>query len=62
MNFLQIIKNKNLIIVTALFLVAFGSRMWGITKQFEVWDESTVVRYGEQYLSFWKAGDFSEES
>ena len=62
MNFLQIIKNKNLIIIAVLFLVAFGSRMSGITKQFEVWDESTVVRYGEQYLNFWTNGDFSKKS
>lgn len=50
------------LIPVIIFFVAFGYRLWGITNQFEVWDESTVVRYGEEYLNFIKQGDFSKES
>ncbi|PJA40766.1 hypothetical protein CO178_01585, partial [candidate division WWE3 bacterium CG_4_9_14_3_um_filter_34_6] len=36
--------------------------MWEITKQFEVWDETAVVRVGEIYLDAMKNGDFSKDT
>lgn len=56
------IKNKILITIILLFSISFLFRMWGITKQFEVWDETAVIRYGEQYLNYWKNLDFSRAS
>ena len=55
--------NKNpLITVTLLFLLSFVFRMWDITKQFEVWDETATVRVGEIQLDYFRSGDFSKES
>lgn len=55
----SILLNKWVILI---FIVAFSFRLWGITTQFEVWDETTVVRYGEEYLNFIRKGDFSKIS
>ena len=54
--------NKISLTVAALFIVSMIPRIWGITNQFEVWDETAVVRTGEIYLNLWKHRDFSKES
>jgi 4-amino-4-deoxy-L-arabinose transferase-like glycosyltransferase len=57
-----ITKHKILLACAFLFLVSFSYRAWDITKQFEVWDEVAVVRYGEIYLGNIADLDFSRDA
>jgi len=62
MKLISQIVNNNKSIVLFLFLVALGFRLWGITDQFEAWDETAIVRNGEINLNYIRNGDFSAES
>lgn len=53
---------KDILIILAIFLFSFGFRLWNITKHFEVWDETAVVRVGEIYINSIKSLDFSENT
>lgn len=54
---------KNVLLISIfIFLFSFGYRLWDITKHFEVWDETAIVRVGEIYLNAIKNRDFSYET
>lgn len=59
---LNIKKLKLVIPFLLIVLISAAFRLYDITNQFEVWDEYTVVRYGENYLNFIRKNDFSKDS
>ena len=54
--------SKNFVIIVLILLFSTVYRLWGITKQFEAWDETAVVRNGEIYLDNLRYGRFDSKS